>query len=85
MAELDEILAHRNRTLLKQPDNANPQPGDSHYHDFICSVCKRVVPETETAGWNVSLYPAAVDEWAITGLVCSKKCVHGLVDQINEE
>lgn len=85
MSELDEILAQRNRTLLKQPDNANPKPGDSHYHDFLCDVCKRNVPETETDGWNISMYPAAVDEWAIVGLVCSKKCAKALVDTIPEK
>lgn len=85
MAEkVQDLDYYRNLSLAEQKIDLNAEDV-SHYHRYICAVCRRQVEEDETLGWNVGLYPADITKNAITGLVCSKKCVHDLVNTIDTE
>jgi hypothetical protein len=83
MAKEQDLDYYRSLSLAEQKVDLTKEDV-SHYHTFLCDVCKRVVEEDETKGWNVGLYPADVNAWAIVGLVCSKACVQALVDRIEE-
>ena len=80
--KIQDLDYYRNLSMAEQKQDLTDEV--SHYHIYTCAVCRREVPETETAGFNVGLYPADSMAHAITGLVCSKKCVLALVDQIEE-